>query len=155
MASATCTWHMLYGEEMQKTTVNMVSHLEKDLAWPLFMEASLGRLVHCPTEYEGGLSETIWQAVKPEIWIQWLTTLSQTCGQWQMFKAHACVCILCLPKLFCSSTYSCHLFLISSASVRSLRFLSFTMPIFAWSVPLISVARIHIKTIPKRSYWPG
>jgi len=33
---------------------------------------------------------------------------------------------------------SCHLFLISSASVRSLTFLSFIVPIFAWSVPLVS-----------------
>jgi len=35
------------------------------------------------------------------------------------------------------SVYSCHLFLISSASVRSLLFLSFIVPIFAWNVPLI------------------
>ena len=34
--------------------------------------------------------------------------------------------------------YSCHLFLVSSASVRSLPFLSFIEPIFAWNVPLIS-----------------
>ena len=32
---------------------------------------------------------------------------------------------------------SCHLFLISSASVRSLPFLSFIEPIFAWNVPLV------------------
>ena len=37
-----------------------------------------------------------------------------------------------------SSVLSCHLFLISSASVRSLTFLSFIVPIFAWSVPLVS-----------------
>ena len=34
--------------------------------------------------------------------------------------------------------YSCHLFLISSASVRSLLFLSFIMPIPACNIPLIS-----------------
>ena len=34
-----------------------------------------------------------------------------------------------------SSVYSCHLFLISSASVRSRPFLSFIKPIFAWNVP--------------------
>ena len=34
--------------------------------------------------------------------------------------------------------YSCHLFLISSASVRSILFLSFIEPIFAWNVPLVS-----------------
>ena len=37
-----------------------------------------------------------------------------------------------------SSVYFCHLFLISSASVRSLLFLSFIIPIHAWCVPLIS-----------------
>ena len=38
--------------------------------------------------------------------------------------------------LYSSSVYSCHLFLISSASVRSTPFLSFIEPIFAWNVPL-------------------
>ena len=36
------------------------------------------------------------------------------------------------------SGYSCY-FLISSASVRSILFLSFIVPIFAWNVPLISL----------------
>ena len=41
--------------------------------------------------------------------------------------------------LFCLVlVYSCHLFLISSASVRSLLFLSFIVPILAWNVPLVS-----------------
>ena len=39
--------------------------------------------------------------------------------------------------LYSSSVYSCHFFLISSASLRSIPFLSFTVPIFAWNVPLI------------------
>ena len=34
--------------------------------------------------------------------------------------------------------YSCNLFLIFYVSVRSLLFLSFTVPIFAWNVPLVS-----------------
>ena len=41
--------------------------------------------------------------------------------------------------LYSSSVYFCHLFLISSASVRSLQFLSFIVPIFAWKVPLVSL----------------
>jgi len=41
------------------------------------------------------------------------------------------------PFLY-SSVYSSHLFLISSASVRSLQFLSFIVPIFAWDFPLVS-----------------
>ena len=41
--------------------------------------------------------------------------------------------------LYSSSVYPCHLFLISSASVRSIPFLSFTVLIFAWNVPLVSL----------------
>ena len=37
--------------------------------------------------------------------------------------------------LYSTSVYSCHLFLISSASVRSIPFLSFIEPIFAWNIP--------------------
>ena len=40
-------------------------------------------------------------------------------------------------SLLYSSVYSCHLFLISSASVRSTPFLSFIVPIFAWKFPLV------------------
>ena len=41
--------------------------------------------------------------------------------------------------LYSSSVYPCHLFLISSASVRSILFLSFIEPIFSWNVPLVSL----------------
>ena len=41
--------------------------------------------------------------------------------------------------LYSSSVYSCHLFLISSASVRSLPFLSLIEPVFTWNVPLVSL----------------
>ena len=42
--------------------------------------------------------------------------------------------------LFCIvSVYSCHLLLISSASVRSILFLSFIVPIIAWNIPLVSL----------------
>ena len=40
--------------------------------------------------------------------------------------------------LYSSSVYSCHLFLISSVYVRSLPFLSFIVPIFAWNFPLVT-----------------
>ena len=40
--------------------------------------------------------------------------------------------------LFCAVVCFCHLFLISSASVRSLLVLSFIEPIFAWNAPLVS-----------------
>ena len=45
----------------------------------------------------------------------------------------------CRSFLYSSSVYSYHLFLISSASVRSLPFLSFMEPIFAWHDPLLSL----------------
>ena len=38
-----------------------------------------------------------------------------------------------------SSVYSCHLFLISSPSVRSIIFLSFIVPLCVWNVPLVSL----------------
>ena len=48
--------------------------------------------------------------------------------------------VICVIKtfLYSSSVYSCYLILISSASVRSLSFLSFIVPILAWNIPLIS-----------------
>ena len=42
-------------------------------------------------------------------------------------------------SLYSSFVYSCHLFLISSASLRSIWFLSFIESIFAWNVPLVSL----------------
>ena len=43
-------------------------------------------------------------------------------------------------SILCSSSvYSCHLFLISSASVRYIAFLSYIVPIFAWNIPLVSL----------------
>ena len=41
--------------------------------------------------------------------------------------------------LYRSSVYSWHLFLISSASARSITFLSFMDPVFAWNSPLVSL----------------
>ena len=43
------------------------------------------------------------------------------------------------PFLYRSSVYSCLLFLESSASVRSILFLTFIVPILACSVPLLSL----------------
>ena len=57
---------------------------------------------------------------------RWVITPSWLSGLWRSF-------------LYSSSVYSCHLFLISSASVRSLPFLSFIEPIFAWYVPMASL----------------
>ena len=49
--------------------------------------------------------------------------------------------------MYSSSIYSCHLFLISSVSVRSLPFLSFIEPIFAWNVPLVSLIFLTISLV--------
>ena len=57
---------------------------------------------------------------------RWVITASWSSGSWRCF-------------LYCSFVYSCHLFLISSASVRSIPFLSFIVPIFGWNVPLVSL----------------
>ena len=57
---------------------------------------------------------------------RWVITPSWLSGWWRSF-------------LYSSSVYSCHLFLISSASVRSIPFLSFIEPIFVWNVPLVSL----------------
>ena len=82
---------------------------------------------------------------------RWVITPSWLSGSWRSF-------------LYSSSVYSCHLFLISSASVRSIPFLSFIEPIFAWNVPLVSLiflkrslvfpilAVIH-SIILKHSWW--
>ena len=48
------------------------------------------------------------------------------------------------PVLYSFSVYSCHLFSISYASVRYIRFLSFIVPIFEWNFPLVS--SIFLKT---------
>ena len=57
---------------------------------------------------------------------RWVIRPSWLPGSWRSF-------------LYSSSAYSCHLFLISSASVRSIQFLSFIVPNFAWNVPLVSL----------------
>ena len=57
---------------------------------------------------------------------RWVITPSWLSGSWRSF-------------LYSSSVYSCHLFLMSSASVRALPFLSFIVPMFAWNVPLVSL----------------
>ena len=40
---------------------------------------------------------------------------------------------------YSSSVYSCQLFFISSVSVQSIPSLSFTVPIFAWNIPVVSL----------------
>ena len=44
--------------------------------------------------------------------------------------------------------YSCHLFLISPTSARSVPFLSFIEPIFALNVPLVSLISLKRKNLP-------
>ena len=57
---------------------------------------------------------------------RWVITSLWLSGSWRSF-------------LYSSSVSSCHLFLISSASVRSIPFLFFIEPISAWNVPLVSL----------------
>ena len=61
-------------------------------------------------------------------WIRikrWVITPSWLSGSWKSF-------------LYSSSVYSCHL-LIFHTSVRSIIFLSFIVPIFAWNVSFVSL----------------
>ena len=57
---------------------------------------------------------------------RWVITPLWLSGSWRSF-------------LYSFSVYFCHLFLISSASVRSIAFLSFIEPIFEWNVSLVSL----------------
>ena len=65
---------------------------------------------------------------------RWVITSSWLSGSWRSF-------------LYSSSVYSCHLFLISSASVRSIPFLSLIEPFFAWNVPLVSLIFLEISSL--------
>ena len=56
---------------------------------------------------------------------RWVITPLWLSGSWRSF--------------FYRSVYSCHLFLISSTSIRFLSFLSFIEPFFALNVPLVSL----------------
>ena len=64
---------------------------------------------------------------------RWVITPSWLSVSWRSF-------------LYGSSVYSSHLFIISSASVRSIPFPSFIMPIFAWNIPFAwNVSLIFLK----------
>ena len=57
---------------------------------------------------------------------RWVITPSWLSGSWRSL-------------VYNSSVYSCHLSLISYAFVRSIPFMSFIEPIFAWNIPLVSL----------------
>ena len=57
---------------------------------------------------------------------RWVITPLWLSGSWKSF-------------LYSSSVYSCHLFLISSASTRSIPLLPIIVLIFAWNIPLVSL----------------
>ena len=65
---------------------------------------------------------------------QWVITTFWLSESWRSF-------------LYSSSLYSCHLFFISYVSVRSIAFLSFIVPIFAWNVPLLSLIFLKISLV--------
>ena len=72
-------------------------------------------------------------------WSRWVITPSWLCRSWRSF-------------LYSYSVYSCHLILISSVSVQSIPFLSFIVPIFAWSVPLVSLIFLK-RSLVSPFYW--
>ena len=57
-------------------------------------------------------------------------------GEWSYLMI---ILVVKIFILYSSFVYSCHLFLISSPSVRSIPFLSFIEPIFVWNFPLLSL----------------
>ena len=65
---------------------------------------------------------------------RWVITPLWLSGFWKSF-------------LYSYSVYLCHLFLILSAFVRSIPFLSFIVLIFAWNVPLISLIFEEISSL--------
>ena len=65
---------------------------------------------------------------------RWVISPSWLSGSWR-------------PFLYSSSVYSCHLFIISSASVKSILFLSFIVPIFVWNVPLVSLIFLKVSLV--------
>ena len=67
---------------------------------------------------------------------------SWLCGSWRSF-------------LHSSSLCSCHLFLISSASVRSIQFLSFIEPITAWNIPLVSLTFLKSSLVFPIPFFPS
>ena len=76
-------------------------------------------------------------------WLQILGCLAL--GEWSHHRDYLCHEDL---FLYSSCVYSCPLFLISSASVRSVPFMSFIEPIFAWNFPLVFLIFL------KRSLFP-
>ena len=64
---------------------------------------------------------------------RWVITPLWLSGSWRSF-------------LYSSSVYSCHFFLICYASVKSILFLSFILPVFAWNFSLVSL--IFLKRSP-------
>ena len=71
----------------------------------------------------------------------WVVTPLWLSGSWRFF-------------LCSSSVYFCHLFLISSASVRSILFLYFIEPIFVWNVPLLSLIILKRSLVFPFYYFP-
>ena len=82
----------------------------------------------------------------------WLSSKVSACNAGVQFSSVAQSCLAlgewshhhdCLDHedifFYSYSVYSCHRFLISSASVRPISFLFFIEPIFAWNLPLVSL----------------
>ena len=65
---------------------------------------------------------------------RWVITPSWLSGLWRSFWYN-------------TSVYPCHLFLISSASVRSIQFLSLLRAIFAWNVLLVSLIFLKLSLV--------
>ena len=73
----------------------------------------------------------------------YLTSHSRICGSWWLITP-SWLSGSWISFVYSSYVYSCHCIFISSASVRSIPFLSFLLPIFAWNVPFSFVQFISV-----------
>ena len=83
----------------------------------------------CPNQIDYTLCSQRWRSFIQSTWFSIQGCLAL--GEWSQHCGY-----LGHQDLFCFLVYSCHLFLMSYASVRSMPLLSFIGPIFPWNVPL-------------------
>ena len=92
---------------------------------------------HLTVHPHGRNLTAIWETLHEHFWPSVLGNFRMSGSRWAITSSW-------LPGslrsfLYSISVYYCHLFLISSVSFRSIPFLSFIVPIFAWNDPLISL----------------
>ena len=119
--------------------VNMWSHIAYDIWVGFYQMTAEWAALLIKRDISLISLDMIWMNVRPGTmalmrWISWRKGVTDREVEQKVEKS-----ALQMKIFYSSSVYSCHLFLISSASVRSIPFLFFIVPIFAWNVPLVSL----------------